>query len=95
MFIIREAAKKLFFDSERGKILVQECCEDFEEWIDVKEDGVSKDKQKLKTVRVVLIPDSHIRQFYVLSRATNATIMLFVFCLVTTDYTMYYSFSEH
>ena len=79
VLVIREAAKKLFFDGGSGKIIVQEYCEDFEDWIDVEEDFVAKDKQKLKIVSVVLIPDSHTRQFYVLSHATNATIMLFVF----------------
>ena len=64
VFIIKETAKNLFFDGERDKILVQEYCEDFEEWIDVEEDFVAKDKQKLKIVRVALIPDCHTLEFF-------------------------------
>ena len=52
--VITDAAKELFVISEsEGKLLVQQYDDDFDEWIDINDDFVAKDKQKLKIVRHV------------------------------------------
>lgn len=48
---IRDAAKELFVVSDsEGKLLFQQYDDDFEDWIDIDDDFVAKDKQKLKIV---------------------------------------------
>lgn len=49
--IILEAARELFVVGGSGEqLLVQQYDEDFEEWIDIHNAFVAKDKQKLKIV---------------------------------------------
>ena len=51
ILLVTDVAKNLFFDGEReGKLLVQYYDGEFEDWVDVDDDFVAKDKQKLKIV---------------------------------------------
>ena len=49
--LLLERARNLFLDGNgEAKVIIQEYVVDFEDWIDIKNDFVAEDKQKIKVI---------------------------------------------
>ena len=59
--LLLERARELFLDGNgEAKFIIQEYVVDFEDWIDIEDDFVAEDKQKIKVILLVSQCDHYI-----------------------------------